>query len=491
MALLRRQKILCTRVQADSATPGTHSMHRLSAVLRPAKSAKLSSLPAHRRPASHSRLSPCLIFSSYFSSSSSKMGSTLRPNNASTPFKVLVVGGSYSGLAAALNLSDMCLGKTARASVSYQDKVEPVDPIHAEITVVDERDGFYHVIGSPLVFASKTYAEKAWVTYKEIPALQASPNIKTVHGSVTSVDFAAKKATVKAVTDSSSSTIDYDFIIVTSGLRRAYPVVPQSGDKTSYLAEVTPHIESVSNAKDGVLVVGGGAVGIEMAAELKLVQPQTRVILAHSRSRLLSSEPLPDVLAEKTLEILKENGVEVLLSHRLQETKEVEGDPNTKIVSFTNGDSLRVNAVVVAISKSEPSTSFLPVEAINDEGYVKIQPNLFFPKEIPNSDSALAGGDLVDWSGIKRCGRAMHMGYYTALNTHQRMQELVNGKTPEYFTLQKTAPVIALALGDNAIAWGDEVTYGKDIAERFFSNDVGFDICWNILGMGEKPAAKV
>ena len=233
-----------------------------------------------------------------------------------------------------------------------------------------------HVIGSPLVFASKTYAEKAWVTYKEIPALQAAPNIKTVHGSVTSVDFAAKTATIKAAANSPSPTIhyDYDFIIVTSGLRRVYPVVPQSGDKTSYLAEVAPHIESVSNAKDGVLVVGGGAVGIEMAAELKLVQPQTRVVLAHSRSRLLSSEPLPDVLAEKTLAILQENGVEVLLDHRLQETKEVEGDPHTKVVSFTNGDSLRVNAVVVAISKSAPSTSFLPAEAINEEGYVKIQP---------------------------------------------------------------------------------------------------------------------
>lgn len=68
----------------------------------------------------------------------------------------------------------------------------------------------------------------------------------------------------------------------------------------------------------------------------------------------------------------------------------------------------------------------------------------------------------------------MHMGYYTALNVHQRMQQLVRGTEPKYFTLQKTAPVIALALGDNAVAWGDEVTYGKDIAERFFSNDVGF-----------------
>lgn len=178
--------------------------------------------------------------------------------------------------------------------------------------------------------------------------------------------------TAAAAAGGATSTVDFDFIIVTAGLRRAFPVVPQSPDKAAYLAEVNPHIEAVSTAQDGVLVVGGGAVGIEMAAELKLAQPQTKVTLAHSRSRLLSSEPLPDNLAEKTLEILKENGVEVLLDHRLQETRET--DSGAKEVIFTNGHTLRVNAVVVAISKSKPSTSFLPAEALNEEGYIKIQP---------------------------------------------------------------------------------------------------------------------
>lgn len=231
-----------------------------------------------------------------------------------------------------------------------------------------------HVIGSPLVFADKAYADKAWVPYKEIPALRSSPNIKTVHGSVTSVDMAGKTAVIKAAAAAggSSSTVDFDFIIVTAGLRRAFPVVPQSPDKVAYLKEVTPHIEAVSTGEDGVLVVGGGAVGIEMAAELKLAQPHVKVTLAHSRNRLLSSEPLPDNLAEKTLDILKENGVEVLLEHRLQETRELEG--GAKEVVFTNGHTLRVNAVVVAISKSIPSTSFLPAEALNEEGLIKIQP---------------------------------------------------------------------------------------------------------------------
>ncbi|KAL1902903.1 hypothetical protein Sste5346_000815 [Sporothrix stenoceras] len=448
------------------------------------------------------------------------MGSTLRTNDASAPFKVLIVGGSYSGLAAAFNLSDLCLGKAARAAAGYDGQggkgspggrgrrggggrggrggnggrfATETEPIHAEITLVDERDGFYHVIGSPLVFADKAYADKAWVPYKEIPALQASPNIKTVHGSVTSVDMASKTAviTAAAAAGGAASTVEFDFIIVTAGLRRAFPVVPQSADKVAYLKEVTPHIEAVSTGKDGVLVVGGGAVGIEMAAELKLAQPHVKVTLAHSRNRLLSSEPLPDNLAEKTLEILKENGVEVLLEHRLQETREL--DSGSKEVVFTNGHTLRADAVVVAISKSTPSTSFLPAEALDEEGLIKIQPNLFFPREVPNWDCALAGGDIVQWSGIKRCGRAMHHGYFSARNAHERMRELTFGATPQYQILQPVVPMIAIALGPSALAYqtGGDLSYGKDVAERFFNDDVGFEICWRIIGLGAKTEAKV
>ncbi|ERT03036.1 apoptosis-inducing factor (AIF)-like mitochondrion-associated inducer of death 1 [Sporothrix schenckii 1099-18] len=424
------------------------------------------------------------------------MGSALHTNDASAPFKILVVGGSYGGLAAALNLSDLCLGKAAHAAAGYvgQDAFpEETEPIHAEITIVDERDGFYHLIGSPLVFANKVYADKAWVLYKDILALQTSPNIKTIHGSVTSVEMASKTATIAAAAAAggATSTVSFDFIIVAAGLRRAFPVVPQSPDKASYLAEVNPHIEAVSTAQDGVLVVGGGAVGIEMAAELKLAQPHVKVTLAHSRSRLLSSEPLPDNLAEKTLDILKENGVGVVLEHRLQETRELDG--GVKEVVFTNGHTLRVNAVVFAISKSQPSTSFLPAAALNEEGYIKIQPNLFFPPEVPNYDCALAGGDIVKWSGIKRCGGAMHMGYYMARNAHERMRELVFGAPPQYQTLKPVPAMIAIALGHNALAFqtGGELQFGKDVADRYFAEDVGFEICWKIMGLGARSGVNV
>lgn len=232
-----------------------------------------------------------------------------------------------------------------------------------------------HIIGSPLALASSEYAEKAWVKFEDVAALQR-PNIRIIQGSATRVDAASKTATVTPTGTTESRQLAYDFLIAASGLRRAWPVVPQSLRCKQYLFEAGDHIDAVSRAAHGVLVVGGGAVGIEMAAELKLVQPRVRVTLAHSRGRLLSSEGLPDEAKDVALDLLREAGVEVLMNHRLLDQADVKAPDGTRAAEarFTNGHKLLVDVVVMAISKSVPSTAYLPAVALDDEGYIKIQP---------------------------------------------------------------------------------------------------------------------
>ena len=89
-----------------------------------------------------------------------------------------------------------------------------------------------------------------------MPAVQA-PNIHIVHGSVQEVNCENKIATV-ATHEGGVLKLDYDFLVVASGLRRVWPVIPQSLKKKQYLLEVGDHIRSVANFKHGVAVVGGG-----------------------------------------------------------------------------------------------------------------------------------------------------------------------------------------------------------------------------------------
>ena len=111
---------------------------------------------------------------------------------------------------------------------------------------------------------------------------------------------------------------------------------------------------------------------------MKLVHPQTNVTLVHSRNKLMSSESLPDDCKDRALELLREAGVEVLLDHRAVATASptpVGGvKKHEKVLEFTNGTKIMASEILYAISNGRPSTAYLPQSALDDGGYVKVEP---------------------------------------------------------------------------------------------------------------------
>ncbi|KAK8108487.1 hypothetical protein PG984_014288 [Apiospora sp. TS-2023a] len=411
--------------------------------------------------------------------------------STANPFKVLIAGGCYSGLAAAINLLDKC--------DSALDARIPVS-----ITIVDERSGFFHVIGSPLALSSKDYADKCWVDFADVKILQR-PDVRFVHGRVRKVDPATRTATILESSSEQPTQETYDYFIAATGLRRAWPVVPQSLTRKTYLREAGGHIDAVRGSRYPVLVVGGGAVGIEMAAELKMVAPDVQVTLAHSRDKLLSAEPLPDDVKDRALELVREAGVETLMGHRLLSSLPLkpEGGDSGYEVEFTNGHKMTASVVIEAISRSVPSTDYLPAAALADDTQlVNIRPTMqiaLTEAELPNADRHFAVGDLINWSGIKRCGAAMHEGRFAGLNIHQLMlQELSSFSSstsekekhvPEFQELAEIPPMIGLAVGKMGLSYGPDVGMqsGEDVLKLFFEDDLGFNIVWKYLRLGQDP----
>jgi NADH dehydrogenase FAD-containing subunit len=111
-----------------------------------------------------------------------------------------------------------------------------------------------------------------------------------------------------------------------------------------------------------------------MAAELKILNPEQKVTLIHSRKRLLSSEPLPDEFAERVDSILRDTGVEVILGQRVMETTAVDTKTGGWIweLTLSDGQQLKTGHVLNAVSQSIPTSTYLPKEALNEEGYVKV-----------------------------------------------------------------------------------------------------------------------
>ncbi|KAJ5746847.1 uncharacterized protein N7511_008543 [Penicillium nucicola] len=401
----------------------------------------------------------------------------------SRSFRVLVIGGSYGGLAAALALVDLSQGRIARFNSNPETKA-PAHRIPVQITVVDKRDGYFHLIGSPKALACDKFASQAWTRFSDIPGLK-SPDLSFIQGSVSSVDFAEKVVHIIDADTKTNRAESYDYLVASSGLQRTFPTVPQSLQRDQFISEAKEHMANVKNARDGVVVVGGGAVGVEMAAELKIIHPEQKITLIHSRNRLLSSEPLPNDFADRALSLLQEAGVEVILGQRVIDTTAVDTELENRSWNLTLGDGrqLKTGYVLNAISQPIPTSTYLPKEALDEEGYIKTS----ILGEIPNAESHWAVGDLAAWEGIKRCGGAMHMGHYAAMNIHRHMTAECTGEKPEFLTLQPFPSVMGLAIGHKAVSYtpSEGTRHGEDLLASLFGKDMGNTICWNYMRLGE------
>ncbi|KAJ5301897.1 hypothetical protein PENANT_c062G08435 [Penicillium antarcticum] len=414
------------------------------------------------------------------------------PGIEEQPYKVLVIGGSYAGLAATLNLIDLCHGRKCRFNLD-PNAAAPEKKIPVQVTIVDERDGYYHLIGVPLALGSNKDASDFWKKYEDIPALQ-SPDIKTIQGRVDSVDCKSRVARIHQSTENDGHKIleeRYDYMIATTGLRREWPSAPKSFNREAYLAETAGSVETIENAGQGVVVIGGGAVGIEIAAELKMLRPQGKVTLIHSRQNLLSSEPLPEDFSSKTLELLQKSNIEIVLGVRVQETVAASDSAPAKFtLKLSNGEELYADHVINAVSKFTPTSSYLPNEACDPEGYIRITTGLQFAGDVPNKEYHYAAGDIACWSGIKRGGAAMHQGHFAVANIHQKMMAERYKIEPKFVELAEVKPMMALALGATAVGYfpATGISSGDEVRNMFFNEDLGYQICWKWMRLGETTA---
>ncbi|EEY16943.1 conserved hypothetical protein [Verticillium alfalfae VaMs.102] len=380
--------------------------------------------------------------------------------NTIPPFRLLVAGGSYAGLSFVVNLLDICNGRSPRMAHDPYSHHPDFTRIPVDITIVDERDGYFHLIGSPLALASSDYAAKTWIKFRDIPALQR-PNIRFVQGSLDKINTATKSATVLSHITKIPQDISYDFMVSATGLRRPWPVVPQSLLRKQFLLEAEEQIHAVHNAPDGVVI------------------------------------NLSDECKDVALDLTREAGVEVLLNHRVAETRKLdvpEGSRTRYEVEFTSGEKRFASEVIMAVSRPVPSTGYLPAETLDEEGYAKVDSSLFL-EGVSNSDFHLVAGDACKWEGIKRAGGAMHMGHMAAINAHQRMiailaKEKGQEHKPEFKVLEAFPPAIGLAVGKKAVAYGPDMgtIHGEEVMEAYFRDDLGFTICYNWMGLGKSPA---
>ena len=84
----------------------------------------------------------------------------------------------------------------------------------------------------------------------------------------------------------------------------------------------------------------------------------------------------------------------------------------------------------------------------------------------PNADSHFVAGDVARWSGIRRCGGALHQAMLSRVDPSRK---------PSYLDIDEFLPRMSLAVGKKAARStpGEPVVSGEDVLKASFSDDLG------------------
>lgn len=230
-----------------------------------------------------------------------------------------------------------------------------------------------------------------------------------------------------------SKQLPFEYLVAATGTRLASPGSMPSDDKAPAVEYLKKYNQGIKNSKS-VILVGGGAVGVQMACDLKEIYPDKEVTLVHSREHIMPvyHEKLSDMIKERFAEL----GVKFVGGSRVNIPAEGyplggTGEPIT--VSLQDGRTLTADFVVQATGQI-PNTQFLkdlaPSSGSGDSltnpknGFIRVRPTLQFQDQAYPHLFAL--GDVAD-SGAHKAARP---GFAQAVAVAKNIQAMVEGRQP-------------------------------------------------------------
>lgn len=108
--------------------------------------------------------------------------------------------------------------------------------------------------------------------------------------------------------------IPFDYLVVSSGSTYNLPIKQQNVVSATRGATLHTYYEKLMQAKK-ILIIGGGIVGVELAAEIAAEYYDKHVILVHSHDALMPR--MPAKAQQHAEKFLKKRGVEILFNEKI------------------------------------------------------------------------------------------------------------------------------------------------------------------------------
>ncbi|GMK59491.1 hypothetical protein CspeluHIS016_0800970 [Cutaneotrichosporon spelunceum] len=229
-----------------------------------------------------------------------------------------------------------------------------------------------------------------------------------------------------------------------------------------------------------VIVVGGGALGIQFATDIKDVHPSKDVTLLHSRTRLmpLYSEGLHDEIVRRCAAL----GIKVVLGERVMEWPDNPGVVDTpKTITTDKGRHLTADLVLVCTG-TRPHTSLmaqLDGSTIATNGCIRVKDSLQVDGEGLGHIFAIGDCAETDTPAIRAGHMSFAMGSVAARNIVRRVLEM---EEMERYVPEAGKIKVTLGINHNCVATEHGATPGDNGVP-----DIGARGMWALPGAQGMP----
>ena len=248
--------------------------------------------------------------------------------------RVIIVGGGYAGVALARAMDGV-----------------------AEVYLIEARDRFVHNVAAIRSVVTPSLLEQILIPYNRLLR----------HGRVIQGKVIA--ATEDGVVLSDQQHIEADIVVVATGSHYAYPFKPQNESMEAF-AEGIHNVHGSLLTHKKIAIVGGGAVGIELAGEIATAYPEKQIALIADSTSLMPDYPTR--FGERLANQLRDKGVSLHLGLR---ARNLEFLDRAYVGSLVVGDGIYGPRLVVPAIGAKPRTDLfhdMPGATFDSSGRVEV-----------------------------------------------------------------------------------------------------------------------
>ncbi|KAI5364645.1 Putative FAD/NAD(P)-binding domain, FAD/NAD(P)-binding domain superfamily [Septoria linicola] len=383
---------------------------------------------------------------------------------ASALKNVVVVGGSYVGLNAARELMSII-------------------PQTHRVLLIEPHTHFNHIFTFPRFAILPGHEQKAFVPYTGV--FPNSSRHKVIAARANQVH--PKHVQISTAWEGSSN-VPFDYLVLATGTRLAAPSMMPYDDDFSSVQYLQSYQDQLGRSQ-AITIVGGGAVGVQMALDLRELYPGKDVMVVHSRDQLMQvfhpklHEIISAAFAEKDIRLITNTRAKV----------PQDGFPNngdeTFSVGLQNGQTINSNFVILATGQKPNNQLVASLPSSNASGLVNtangflhVKPSLQLQDD--SYSNIFAVGDIAD-TGLHKAARP---GAAQAKVVAKNILSLIEGQQAEA-KFEKSPRAIHLSLGfkRNVIFRNPNEAEGQTeptIIEKFDGReDMGVEGMWDRLNV--------